>query len=176
MALGTAGLDTGGGYNFGAGMAFVLSNTVNSTELQALYDRYKINGVKVKIVPLSNTATIGSTQLIPTVMYSVETDDIAIPTALELQQKFNMKERRLDKPISIYVRPKPADLIYNTAASNIGNAVPGSRNQYINMTYPDARHYGLKLFFRNVNLNTTASTATAFRIETTYFISCRDPQ
>lgn len=169
----------GGGspYRFGAVSYFKLSNVLQSSDLTGLYDRYKINGIKVKIIPLSNMASTNGQGLIPTMVYHTDYDDAVTPTQdSDVRVKSGAKEVRLDRTRTIYIKPKIADAILGASAGtaySVPKAAP-----YINMSYPDVPHYGLKMYFRDVNLNsaTASSTNTCIRFETTYYISCKDPQ
>jgi len=169
----------GGGspYRFGAVSYFKLSNVLQSGDLTALYDRYKINGIKIKIIPLSNMASTNGQGLIPTMLYHTDYDDALTPTDdATVRVKAGAKEVRLDRTRTIYIKPKIADAILGASAGtaySVPKAAP-----YINMSYPDVPHYGLKMYFRDVNLNsaTASSTNTCIRFETTYYISCKDPQ
>lgn len=170
---------TGGGspYRFGAVSYFKLSNVLQNTDFTALYDRYKINAIKVKIIPLSTMANVNGQGVVPTMVYHTDYDDALTPTSDEtVRVKAGAKEVRLDKPVSIYFKPKIADAILGASAGT-AYSVP-KKAPYINMSYPDVPHYGLKMYFRDVNLSssTGTSTNTCFRFETTYYMSCRDPQ
>jgi len=170
---------SGGGapYRFGAVSYFKLSNVLQSSDLTTLYDRYKINAIKVRIIPLSNFANVNGQGIIPTMVYHTDYDDATTPTSdSDVRVKAGAKEVRLDKPRTIYIRPKIADAILGASAGtaySVPKAAP-----YINMSYPDVPHYGLKMYFRDFNLQaaTTTSTNTCVRFETTYYISCKDPQ
>lgn len=169
---------SGGGapYRFGAVCYFKLNNTLQSGDFTALYDRYKINGIKVKVIPLSNVASANGQGLIPTMVYHTDFDDSLTPTSdTDVRVKAGAREVRLDKPVSIFIKPKIADAILGASAGtafSIPRAAP-----YINMSYPDVPHYGLKMYFRDVNLMASASNVnTCFRFETTYYLSCKDPQ
>lgn len=169
----------GGGapYRFGAVAYFKMSNCLQYSELTALYDRYKIAGIKWRIIPLSNVASVNGQGVIPTMVYHVDYDDALTPTSdADVRVKAGAKEVRLDKPRSIYFKPKVAQSILGASA---GTAYSVPKNApYINMSYPDVPHYGLKMYFRDVNLSaaSTSSINTCFRIETTYYLACKDPQ
>lgn len=170
---------SGGGspYRFGAVSYFKLSNVLQSSDLTALYDRYKITGIKVKIIPLSNVANTNGQGVLPSMVYHVDYDDAQTPTAdSDVRVKAGAKEVRLDRPRTIFIKPKIADAILGASAGtaySVPKAAP-----YINMSYPDVPHYGLKMYFRDVNLSssTGTSTNTCIRFETTYYIACKDPQ
>lgn len=169
---------TGGGapYRFGGTMYFKLSNVLQSGDFTALYDRYKINAIKVKVIPLSNYAAVNGQGVIPTMVYHTDYDDSSTPTSdTDVRVKQGAKEVRLDRPKTIFFRPKVASMIAGEAGT--AYSVP-RKAPYINMSYPTAPHYGLKMFFRDVNLSssTGSSINTCFRFETTYYLSMKDPQ
>lgn len=169
---------SGGGapYRFGAVSYFKLSNVLQYGDLVALYDRYKISGIKVRIIPLSNVASVNGQGLIPTMVYNVDYDDSLTPTSdTDVRVKAGAREVRLDKPRTIYIKPKIADAILGASA---GTAYSVPKNApYINMSYADVPHFGLKMYFRDVNLMASGSSInTCFRFETTYYIACKDPQ
>lgn len=169
---------SGGGapYRFGAVSYFKLSNVLQASDLTALYDRYKITGIKFKIIPLSNVASVNGQGLVPTMVYHVDYDDAVTPTSdSDVRVKAGAKEVRLDRPRTIFIKPKIADAILGASAGtaySVPKAAP-----YINMSYPDVPHYGLKMYFRDVNLSASSSSInTCFRFETTYYVACKDPQ
>lgn len=169
---------SGGGapYRFGAVSYFKLSNVLQSSDLTALYDRYKITGIKFKIIPLSNVASVNGQGLIPTMVYHTDYDDALTPTSdTDVRVKAGAKEVRLDRPRTIFIKPKIADAILGASAGT-AYSVP-KKAPYINMAYPDVPHYGLKMYFRDVNLSASGSSInTCFRFETTYYVACKDPQ
>lgn len=168
------------GYQFGASLIFNLSNVELPGDMTQLYDRYKISGVKVKIIPLSNTAGVGGLAYLPIVHGFADYDDANVPSETLIRQR-GIKARRLDKPVSFFLKPRvntmlqpgPQNLIttgYNFPTAGITKA------PYINCAYPDIYHYGLKLYFRNVDLRNISAVATAFNVETTYYLCMKDPQ
>lgn len=170
----------GGLYNFGAVGYFKLSNVLQSGDLTALYDRYKINAIKWKIIPCSNFASVNGQGLIPSMVYHVDYDDDATPsTDADVRVKAGAREVRLDRPRSIFFRPKVAQMIAGASVvpgASTAYSIP-QKAPYINATYSGVPHYGLKMFFRNVNLMPgSGNINTQFRVETTYYISCKDPQ
>lgn len=181
MGIQTPSFETtlsGGGapYRFGAVSYFNLGNVLQSSDLTALYDQYKIIGIKFRIIPLSNVASVNGQGLIPTMVYCPDYDDSNTPTSdAEIRVKARSREVRLDRPRTIYIKPKIADAILGASggtAFSIPRAAP-----YINMSYPTVPHYGLKMYFRDVNLSASAGNInTCFRFETVYTVACKDPQ
>lgn len=173
IVTGSATSDTFG-YQFGAAMNFTLNSTDGASELTSLYDRYKISGVKIKIIPLSNVSGVGGLAFLPEVMVCPDYDDATAPTEAQMRQR-GAKCLRLDRVRSFFIKPKVAGMLYQTGSP----ATPGYsvvKGGYINCSYPDVQHYGLKMFFKNVDLRSTSSVATCFNIEQTYYLSMKDPQ
>lgn len=170
----------GGLYNFGAVGYFKLDNVLEKTDLTSLYDRYKINGIKWKIIPCSNMASVNGQGLVPSFVYHVDYDDDNTPTTdASVRVKAGAKELRLDRTRSIYFKPKVAQMLAGSSinpGATTGYSVPQAA-PWINSTYSGVPHYGLKMFFRNVNLMPgSGNINTQFRIETTYYLACKDPQ
>lgn len=160
------------GYDFGASMIFRLQDVEQYTELISMYDRYKISGVKIKIIPLSNVSGSGGLSFLPELMYAIDPDDGSVPTETYMRQK-GAKCRRLDKPVNIYLRPKVATQLYQSAIAT-GYGVANA--PYINSASFGVEHYGLKMYFRNVDLRANTAVSTQFNIETTFYLAMKDPQ
>lgn len=174
FTFGTVGSDSNGTYTIPFSAQFLLSYVQGSTEFTNLFDRYRICKVVVKIINLSNSATVNGQGLLPTIMTSMDYDDSAVPSASTLQsfmQRGDVKETRLSGTKTIVLRPRPAMSLYQGAFT--GYAIPG-KAPYINSANPDVPHYGFKGFLRNVNLNPNTTSQTAFRFDTYVYFACKD--
>lgn len=163
-----------GCYQFGWSHNFQLGNVVGSTDFINFFDRYKISGIKYKIMFQSNTASVGGSSVLPIIHYCKDDDDATVPTALtDLNQKSNLKTRVLGSTtlISYYIKPAIAETVYQ---SGVASAYGVRRPMYINMTYPAVQHYGIKAWVNQV-FATTANNV-AITIEPEYYLVCRDPQ
>lgn len=172
VSLGTAIADTVGS-QFGAGMNFRLANLTQSSDFTALYDQYKIKGVAIKIIPLSDSSTANSSGFLPTLYWRRDDDDSAFPPNEDsMRQAQDVKTMRLASPKSIYIA-------YPKSGVDVNGTVPGYNavaNRWINCEDTTVFHNGLKMWFKNVDLRAQPSTTTAFRIEVMYYLLFRGAQ
>lgn len=173
ISLGTAIGDTIGS-QFGAGMNFRLANVENSSDFTALYDQYKIKGVAIKIIPLSDSATANSSGFLPTLYWRRDGDDSAAPAnESEVRQSQDTKTMRLTGPRSIYI---PYPKVNNEV--QLSGALTGyaPANRWVDCADTTAIHNGLKFWMKNVDLRAQPTTTTAFRIEVVYYMLFRGAQ
>lgn len=164
------------GYQFPVSMQFQLNKAIDNNDFTQLYDRYRIDGVKIKITPLQNVSTAGGTGLLPMVCYTQDFDDSALAGSYEdVARKGYAKTKTLSRPVSIFIRPKVSQEIYS------GNLVaPGYsvvKPMWLDCNSNTIPHYGLKMWFRNTQLPANATGALqCFRFETIYYLSLKDTQ
>lgn len=171
-ALGSTSADANNLFQFGGAFQAQLDQTQQYTDFVTMFDRYKISGVKVKFIPLTTQSTVNSA--VPMIAYAIDLDDASVPSSYaELNQKYNVHKKRLDKPCSIYIKPRVASSIYNGLTS--GYAI-GPKSVYIDCNDHGVPHYGLKFWLRDVSLGSAASVNTVIRMETTYYLSLKDAQ
>lgn len=141
---------------------FALSNVPNNSEFTALYDQYRINGVKVTVIPRGNTAEITASSGASTVyqgqstgVFSVIDYDDTTPLANinEACQYQNMKMTRATQQHTRYLVPR-----FNLQGiTNQGTGATGSMMNtrgWIDCTQINVPHFGLKWAFQqNVNYN-----------------------
>lgn len=171
---GTVGDSLTGCYQFGISHHFRLDSASNYTEFTNLFDRYKIVGVKYRIYYHCNDAPVSGLQVLPLVHYTVDTDDASAPTALvDIQDKGDCKTKILgnNQYIQVYIRPKIAGSVYR---SGVTAAYDVEKAKWINASYPDVQHFGIKLWFNQVYM--ASSNNTAFTIEPLYYLACKDTQ
>lgn len=175
-------LDANGTYQFGGAMQFQLNQIISPTDFQLLYDKYKINGVKVTFIPLGTATTNATTQSLASTNYAtiaiaVDNDDASLPGSWDLvAAKQDCKIRRLSKPVSVYVRnPKIAQSIYDGVVSAYSPTTG-----WIDMNYDGVPHYGLKYYIRDCPLPASPTAGNGanvmFRIVTKFYFSMKDPQ
>lgn len=169
-------------YNVPFSIDTSLSDVLNSSELIAIADKYKINWVKVQIYCTSNTASSGGTAQLPSVMWYVDEDDSVVPTASTaglnaLREHMGVKIRQFKQngaPLTIFYRPKVGATV-GGAAGAATNAIV-SPSKFINCAFADIPHYGLKGYLQDVNLASTASVYTQFKFDITMSITLKDLQ
>lgn len=173
ISLGTPLVDTVG-YQFGAAMQFRAANVQTFSDFANLYDQYKITGVKVKIIPLSDSATAQSSGFLPTLYWARDQDDAIIPaTEADLRERQDCKTMRLTAPKSIYISYPKAMIDVNQTGGSFSDMV---KSGWINCNSTTVQHNGLKMYFKNVDLRVSPTTITAFRVESTYYMKFRNPQ
>lgn len=151
LTLGTASSSTmSNAYDIPFSMKFRLDQLMNSNELTALADRYRIISVLVKVhynnaaQPIATTST-GSAGVLPWIEYIQDHDDASVPTLALLREKMGSKSKYFSasKPtIKMGVRPLPAATVFNNGITS-AYSVP-KRSPYINTAYPSVEHYGIK--------------------------------
>lgn len=164
-------------YQFGASMAFRLNNVPGYTDFTNLYDQYRIDKVKVRFLPLTNSATpIQNGGILPTVFVDVRHDSSTVPANMNaLREAQGIREYRLDRPFTVSLRPKWISTVGDPLQTAVIGAAP--RTGWIDTGYYAANHFGLGLWFSNLNLASTLDDVyTMVRIDITYYLSMREPQ
>lgn len=167
--------------------AFQFDKIVNYTDLANNYDRYQIKGVQVKfswspsVVKKdgSNQMNGANDQYAPHIRYHVDYDDSGTPSWAVMGADSRTKTRRIlpYKPVSIFVRPKVAVMMYQTA---VATGYGPKRSPPINTTHPNVPHYGLKYVIRYPNLDAGEISADSqlgqVMVEYTYYVKMMYPQ
>jgi len=164
------------GSMFGASMQFRLGNIQTPGDFQSLYDQYKITGVKVQIIPLSDSATSQSSGFLPSIYWARDNDSAGtVPTTeASLRERQDVKVLRLTGPRTIYIKnPK---LITDVAVQGGVSLLSLNSTGWIDCNDQNVMHNGLVMWFKNVDLRAQPNTVTAFRFEATYYLKCRNPQ
>lgn len=179
--------DDNGLYQFGGVMRFQLDDVISPADFTNLYDRYKITGAKITVTPLVNTSYValtsnGNTQTgaLPVMYYATDYDDSALPgSSLDLLTKMDCKQKRLDKPFSIFVKnPKVVIPVSHGITGTTSTAMTASPG-YANTTVTDVNFRGLKFYVRDFSIPATSSSApqnALVRITVKYYMTFKDPQ
>jgi len=186
ISLGTPELNTTFGndiYNLPFAMNFDLKNLAQYTDITSICDRYKIVGATVKISYNANQAwgsTAGSTgggyyqgACMPLVNFIQDYDDDGVVPTAQFRAKMGIKQRVFkggNDLVTMTVAPRPATSVYDSAF-----AVP-NRSMWINTGYTSVAHYGIKGYFQNVPLGSNQQYASAFTIDVTLNVACKDLQ
>jgi len=182
-SLGTISPDDNGLVQFGGVMKFQLDDVINPTDFTALYDRYKITGVKITFIPLANQAyaalsTTGNSQTstLPTIVTAIDYDDSGVPNnSLTLLEKMDSKVRRLDKPFSVYIKNPKVSSTVNAESGNVSAVI--SNAGYINTANDDVNFRGFKFYIRDMYAPDSAGKQNSLiRIQTKYYLKFKDPQ
>lgn len=155
-------------------MSFQFDQMVNSGELIAIGDQYKIvsNLIKLECPATTSQMPGGNATPTPYLEYIQDYDDNVLPNVYTFREKMGIKTKFFSSTrpmIRFGVRPRAAQSFYRTAVST-GYAVPG-KPQYFNMSYADIPHYGIKGILRNVWLPAVANSSPfTFDISTKVYI------
>jgi len=158
-------LNTVTNYGQGLGIAFSLNNVLfngsvagnfstsvpNSSEFVALFDRYRIEGVDVRVIASQNVSnSVGVAVQMPICQIAKDYDDYTAPGSTnELLQRNDVTFHRFDKPFRASVRPKFT--LVNSTATGTGPAVLGGDN-FVDTTSDgqDCVWTGLKLWSESI--------------------------
>lgn len=154
---------------------FSLLQILNSTDITNLCDRYKLKKTVIRVYFNSNNNSIQSQSSLPQLSYNWDDDDNTVPTPAALREKMGTKIKYFTNKnmIKITVYPKVANSLFNNGVlSGAGVAKP----QWINSTYPNVDHYGLKGVIQNVNLPASPSFAVGFKMDVTHTLYGADFQ
>lgn len=161
-----ATLTPGDGNTFSQNIDFKLSDLGNYTEFTALFDQFKISGIKYRWV-INRSPDYGGTVVsnvynttvqgtYPRIMWVQDYDGAASAPANynELQQYPRMKEVYLtpDRPYTrwYYFKPARASVEYESATLS---AYKPEWKGFIDAASVDTPHYGLRVFGDSVNTN-----------------------
>lgn len=127
---------------------YKLSDLPNVTEYQALFDQYKICGIKVKIIPKNvNTGGAANTNQVTgfgQIVTCLDFDDNVTPTSKDqLLQYSNVKVTPNGRMQTRYFTPKMLSEVYRSSVATAYNVI---NCKWLDMTYADVPTYGLKLW------------------------------
>lgn len=185
LSLGTPVASTTGltgYYDIPGAMSVSLNQLINYTEFTALFDKYKINWIRLRIFAGGNGASINGKGILPSLVWAVDEDDAVVTglTADSIREKMGSKERQFPqdgRPISIFIKPKIAVADAWGGSQTTINGLSVKKADYVNCSYAGLPHYGLKFCLRDVLLDTvTNNIYTNFRVDITLGVSLRDIQ
>lgn len=169
---------TTSGQQIGFGLTFQVSDVVNASEFTALYDQFKLTGVKLRMWLMrdnsASASTAGPAQIaafrIPLMYYVVDHDTSTDPTTDELRQYSNCKMWQFNngRPFSIYIKPKMLTEVYRTPITR--STVP-TTPRFISTDQIDTQHFGFRA--RLINMD---DSSILLRRELTYYFSCKNPK
>lgn len=159
LTLGTPSLVAGttNCYNVPFVMKFRLSQILNYTDITNLCDRYKITAALLKLHNnFQNVNTNNNLLLQPYVEYIQDYDDATVPPTVNVfREKMGIKTKYFtaSKPsIGMGVKPRYRMDVGNDWGGGTALALIGNRKQWLNTTYPEVDHYGIKGILHNVFL------------------------
>lgn len=178
VTLGTATAGMNGAFDIPFSAKFSLSDVINYSDIATLADKYRIKGVYLRLIPNFTTNGVQSLYNYPSVQYCIDDDDSTAPTVSSLREKMGVKTKTF-KPgeyIGIKIRwPKVAMAVTDAPAGTIGAAdVKGG--QWLNSSYVNVQHFGLKGVISNMDLPVTGTAKIAVKFDVAYVIEAKDFQ
>lgn len=156
---------------WGNAFLFKLNSIIDPNDFVQLYDRYKINGIKLKIMYQADSASAGGLGVLPIMNFAYDHDDASPPSSLNgVNTKSTARQVVLsaNRTVSIFIKPKVSSSLYQGAFT--GYSV--QRPPYIDISSPDVQHYGLKTWINNFYAPTGANNQIT--ITPTYYLSMKD--
>jgi len=161
----------------GGSLQFKLESSVDYGDFAQLFDRYKITGVKLKFLYQHNIGSVGSTTgaILPTLNYSFDGDDNAVPTAqIEVLKKqyCHTKVMNANEYFSLYIKPRI------TTPTTLAGSYTTSKAKWIDCNSGTAvPHFGIKFWLSGWTPGTLSSAVlNAFTIQPTYYFALKDTQ
>lgn len=174
LGIGNLTFGPAGGVVQTARFGGVYVSTANATtqwsQLNTLFDRYKIHGVRLTFIPEWNVQFIGQ-GTIPVMKVVKDYDDATVPSVGDVWARQG-REYRLNRPFSVYIRPKVGNALYNGALTT---AYSVQKAPYINTSYAAVPHWGLKFAVKDwVADQGSFYPNCTLRVEATYYMSFRE--
>ena len=160
---------------FGMSYNAQLAQAVEYTDFTALFDRYKITGVKLRILYQNNMGDPNSHAL-PAITTAWDGDDAGVPSNKEdVTRKLFSRTKVLNanKPMSVYFRPRITKAVYQ---AGLTTAYTSERTCYLDCNNATIEHYGYKFWVESWLATTGAQSGQIMIIEPTLYFSCKDSQ
>jgi len=148
------------------GLAFQFNQLPSYTEFTNLFDEYRINGIKIQLIPNFTGADLNPTTSavsVPNIWSIIDHDDSTSPANLEeLLQYPNCRMTRGSRTHTRFFRP--------SCLIDVAGITTGVKfKQWINLANTNIPHYGFKYFIDQMN---TGPVGT-WRVFVTYYFSCK---
>lgn len=159
-------------------LSMALNKTVNYSDFTSLYDYYKIKGVKITFDYASNVALANSYDVpMPRLAWHYDYDDTVFQDyAHYMQSTARVKQTRLDKKVTLFVKPRIKDAIQQTTGGTVATPSVFKRT-WIDMAYPEVPHFGLKFGLIDWPYATDGAVAKPLlRVRFDYYISGKGVQ
>lgn len=156
---------------FGGVFSLNLDNALATLPyLSSNFDRYKINAIKIRVIPENNFAAVAGAGTLPTMKVCYDFDDNNIPSVGDIEVRRG-KTHLLNKPFTITLTPKINHLIYQ---SGTVSAQSPQKAPWINMNALLVPHYGVKFMIRDWYSNATTLNDLQLRFQITYMVSVKE--
>lgn len=183
VTMGTATLSPGFGagvYDIPFSMKFQVNQLIQSSDITALADQYKLLAAYVRVFYNINQSTGSPTDSLssmPFIQWITDHDDAAVPDITNIRAKMGLKFRTFKNNsgyIGLTARPKPAMEVYSSGTS--GSYVVPGRSPWINSTDDDVPHYAIKGILCQVPLPDVANGQVVFTFDVAQRVLAKDFQ
>lgn len=121
--------------------AFLLNDLPNASEFTALFDQYRINSIRWRLIPRGSSAEAGTNNNVGKIFTVLDYDDNTAPASIDtLMQYPGVKTTRTTSDHTRVLRPAFATPQYVSAIST----AYGARRGWLDCDYTTVPHYGVK--------------------------------
>lgn len=142
-----------------------LSQVPNFGEFTALFDMYKIMGVRWRISPRANSGEIGTNLGRVKLFSAIDYDDNLVASLTDLLQYESLKVTTSDRDHVRYVKPRISREVFQSGVSTAYS--PG--RAWIDCQNTTVPHYGLKAVLQQLPAGTQS-----FDIQVTYYLAFKN--
>lgn len=162
--------------------AYTFGAITGAAEFSALYDRYMITRVVMKIRLVNNvdaifkindTASYNPTNWYPRLFSCPDYDDNTPETVTQLKERARTKFRLLKPNSYLTYVIKPAVSV-QTYRTTLAAGYSPKWNQWIDMNQTDVPHYGMKFALDCSGIDPSDTIPFKLEIERTYYFKCKD--
>lgn len=156
-------------------LTFNLASLPSASEFTALFDQYKITGVKLDFIPLGDTINLPLTSMTGTtgalspggpLILATDYDDASTPgSSAQLLEYQASKVIPIPRRHRMYIKPRIAVEINNGITTGYG-----ARTGWVDSSYSSVAHYGVKYW---MNAPSVSSASYTYQVWGTYYISCK---
>lgn len=162
-------------------MLFRLRDSLQWNQFNTLYDRVKLNGVKIQFIPQwsqgfatsSAASPYNQTALIPTMKIVHDYDDANPPQTINSVWARRGRVFRLNRPFSLFIKPRIRTAVYNAPQGGGSSIIPGlsTKATYMDVaSCADVAHYGLKFGIKDWDGNANLQ----LQVVITYYCSFKN--
>lgn len=158
---------------FGLSYTAMLKSLIEYQDFTGLFDRYKVMGVKLKIMYHNNLGDANQHAL-PMICYAFDGDDASIPTSYEdVARRGYSKEKVLNAnlPLSVFFKPRITKSVYQTGLTN---GYTSEKATWIDCSNETVEHYGWKAWISTWLGTPTAPSGQLLSIQPTFYFACKD--
>jgi len=161
--------------DFGITYTPSLANAIESSDFTSLFDRYKIVGVKLKILYQCNMGDPNSHPL-PLMLHSFDGDDANMPSTWnEVAVKGYCKELTLNanRNFKTYFKPRISKMVYDSALTT---AYTSSRPEWLDCNNNKIPHWGWKAWIKSFFTGNSSANGQLLTIQPILYLAFKDTQ